>query len=187
MRGYFLTIWNILDPIYYRFTRLSYLLDCHSSDNIFRVRLTRYKGKEVTLSDGTVIKKNDRLVKIHLHNVRLLTDLRHINTDIVKARIIYQSVKRSLPGIERYISNHKDSQDIKGIIGITSLNRACSRLGFDVKDISHPFYKWLKWATFLPIIILSSADFLNNKKNVLKASPSYLFMSKEKLSKMYRN
>ncbi|PLT30016.1 YkoP family protein [Peribacillus deserti] len=186
MRGYILSIWSVLDPVYFRFTRLTYLLDIHNSNNIFRVRLTRYKGKDVTLSDGTIIRKNDILVKIHLHNVRLLTEMRTVKTDIVRARMIYQSVRRSLPGIERYIGNHERSSHIKGIIGITSLNKACSRLGFDVEDISHPIYKWMKWATFLPIMFLSST--VSNKgRSLLKESPSYLFMSKEKLTRLYGN
>ncbi|MGM0876667.1 MAG: YkoP family protein [Bacillota bacterium] len=42
MRSYFLSFWNILDPLYYLLTKLEYI-DCHSG--IFRVRLTKIKGK----------------------------------------------------------------------------------------------------------------------------------------------
>lgn len=185
MRGVFLSIWHLLDPFYFRFTRLTYLHDNHSVDNIFRVRLTCYKGRDVMLSDGTYIKKNDTLVKIHLHNVRLLNELKHIKSEIKKGKIVYQSVQRSLPGIELYIRNHKDSHDIKGIIGITSLNKCCERLGFEIIGISHPVYKWLKWATFLPIILLSAPD--PSIKTILRHSPpGYLFMSKDTLSELYK-
>ncbi|MDQ0217866.1 hypothetical protein J2S21_000958 [Peribacillus cavernae] len=137
------------------------------------------------LSDGTYIKRNDTLVKIHLHNVRLLNELKHINSEIRKGKIIYQSVQRSLPGIELYIRNHKNYHEIKGIIGITSLNKCCERLGFEVIGISHPVYKWLKWATFLPIMFLSAKG--PSIKTILKQSPpGYLFMSKDKLSELYK-
>ncbi len=79
MRSCLLSIWYLLDPLYFFFTRLT-LIDKRQS-NVFRVRLTRYKGKDVILSDGTRIKKNDVLVKIHLHNVKLLKELR-----LLKAR-----------------------------------------------------------------------------------------------------
>ncbi len=185
MRQYFLSVWNIIDPIYYRFTRLTYLHHTETAKNIFRVRLTRYKGREIILTDGTYIKKNDLLVKIHLHNVRLLSELIQIQSEIKKAKIIYQDVKRSLPGVEKYIRNHKYENDIKGIIGITTLYKGSQRLGFEVFSISHPVYKWLKWVTCLPITILSTSD-PSLKKIFTHSHPSYLFMSKDKLSELYK-
>ncbi|MDQ0218921.1 hypothetical protein ELQ35_10410 [Peribacillus cavernae] len=184
MKGYLLSVWNTLDPLYFMCTRLNYLPE-KEFKNIFRVRLTRYKGVDVTLSDGTQIKKNDTCVKIHLHNIRLLNELKLIKSEVKKAKIIYRNVQRSLPGIEEYIRNHKNFNDIKGIIGITVLNKVCDRLGFEVVEISNPVYKRFKWVTFFPIIFLSSTEASN--KNILKhPAPSYLFISKEKLSKLYR-
>ena len=103
MRGYLISIWGLIDPLYYHCTRLTYLPS--KEDNIFRVRLTKYKGRNMVLSDGTQINKNDTLVKIHLHNVRLLKELKNMNSEMKKAKMIYHYVKRSLPGIEIYIRN----------------------------------------------------------------------------------
>ncbi|CAM3722324.1 YkoP family protein [Mesobacillus zeae] len=185
MRYYLLSAWSIFDPLYYRFTRLTKLQDSGTARNIFRVRLTRYKGRDVILSDGTHITKNDLLVKVHLHNVRLLTDLYSIRSEVRKAKLIFYHVQRSLPGIEGYIRFHKRSNEIKGIIGITTLCTGSTRLGFEVFSISNLVYKWLKWATFLPITLLSANE-LPIKKLVKKPPPSYLFMSKDKLSKLYK-
>ncbi|RFU70678.1 hypothetical protein D0469_05560 [Peribacillus saganii] len=186
MRGYVLSVWNVLDPLYLKFTRLCCLPDTDETSNIFRVRLTCYKGRDITLSDGTQIKKNDTLVKIHLHNVRLLNELKHISSELKKSKIVYEKVQKSLPGIEAYISSHKYENEIKGIIGITTLNRGCERLGFEVRCIAHPVYKWLKWASFLPIMCLSVSK-PSMKKLVKQGAPSYLFMSKEKLIHIYKN
>ncbi|MBT2755594.1 hypothetical protein J7E71_06420 [Mesobacillus foraminis] len=179
MRSYVLSIWSLLDPLYYSFTRLTYL---NGEDNIFRIRLTRYKGKKMILSDGAEINKNDIMVKIHLHNVRLLNELKDIKSDLRKARRIYSHVQKSLPGVEAYIRNHRRSDQIKGIIGITMLNKGCERLGFEVCDIAHPVYKCYKWITLLPIWILSS----HRSGHVFKQAPTYLFMSAETLSKLYK-
>ncbi|PLS14659.1 hypothetical protein CVD28_26780 [Bacillus sp. M6-12] len=185
MRGYVLSVWNVLDPIYFKFTRLCYLPGLDESENILRVRLTSYKGRDITLSDGTLIKKSDKLVKIHLHNARLLNEIKHINSELRRAKIVYERVRGSLPAIEAYIGNNRYANDIKGIIGITTLNKGCDRLGFEVFSIGHPVYKWLKWASFLPIMYLSvSKPSLNNF--VKQGPPSYLFMSKEKLYQIYR-
>ncbi|MDZ5473774.1 hypothetical protein SM124_18815 [Bacillus sp. 31A1R] len=180
MRGYLLTVWSFLDPIYYLFTRLSYVSSSEQTENIFRVRLTKYKGKPVTLSDGTFINKNDTLLKIHLHNVKLLRELKDIQSEIRKGKIIYKYVLQSLPDLHQYISNHKQSSEIRALIGITSLNKGCDRLGFEIIDITHPIYKWLKWISFIPIGLLSSST-----PSIKQHQPSYLFMSKQTLEKMY--
>ncbi|MCQ6277341.1 hypothetical protein JMM81_20935 [Bacillus sp. V3B] len=183
MRDYLISIWGLIDPLYYHCTRLTYLPT--KEDNIFRVRLTKYKGRNIVLSDGTQIKKNDALVKIHLHNVRLLKEFKSMNSEIKKAKMIYNYVKRSLPGIDLYIQNHSHSSEIKGIIGITTLNKGCERLGFEIFDISHPIYKWFKQIAFSPIEMISSQ---NSFLHVLKHhKPSYLLMSTDKLSNMYRH
>jgi hypothetical protein len=173
-----------MDPLYYHCSNLTYL-SSKGEENIFRVKLTKYKGRDLVLSDGTQINKNDLLVKIHLHNIRLLKEFKQINSGMKKAKMIYNYVQKSLPGIETYIQNHPHSSKIKGIMGITSLNKGCGRLGFEVFDISHPFYKWFKIIAFMPIEILSCNH--SSVVRILKHhQPRYLFMSKEKLSTMYR-
>lgn len=184
MRGYILSVWSILDPIYFLFTRLKYLPCNEMGRNIFRVRLTKYKGKLVILSDGTQINKNDTLLKIHLHNVRLLRELRDVKSEIRKGKIIYDYVLKSLPELHSYIKNHRSSEDIKGIIGISLLNKGCERLGFEIVQISHPFYRKLKWLSFIPIGMLASSS---NKGLFKHDPPSYLFMSKDKLADLYQN
>ena len=185
MRGYLITIWSLLDPLYFFFTNLTYLPCKESEGNIFRIRLTKYKGRNIVLSDGTQINKNDVLVKIHLHNVRLLKELRDIKSEIKRGKIIYRYVQKSLPKVENYIHNNEHFNEIKGIIGVTSLNKGCERLGFEMISISHPVYRWFKKFAFLPIEILSSHNF--SIWYILKHhTPNYLFMSTSKLANMYR-
>lgn len=182
MRNQILSIWKICDPFYYFCSRLTYVT--RNGDNIFRIRLTKYKGRNITLSDGTQILKNDTLVKIHLHNIRLLMEVKDIKSELKKAKMIYRNVQNSLPGVESYIRNHHRTSEIKGIVGITSLSKGTERLGFEIIDIMNPFYKWFKKLSFLPIGLLSNKGTSVNK--ILKfESPIYLFMSKEKLSHMY--
>ncbi|MGN8647031.1 YkoP family protein [Gracilibacillus sp. HCP3S3_G5_1] len=181
---YVLTLWSVIDPIYFMFTRLTYIDDLKDSDrNIFRVRLTRYKGKESILSDGTVIRKNDVLIKIHLHNTRLMKRVKSINSDVRKAMVIHKSVEKSLPQLAEYINNHANFHEIKGIIGITMLNRGSSKLGFDAVEINNRFYRYFKCIALLPIYWLSVTSI--SIHNLKKHTPCYLFMSKEKLLEKY--
>lgn len=177
---YMLSIWAKLDPIYFSFTRLTYI--DRARPNIFRVRLLTYRGKSFTLSDGTCIKNNDLLVKIHLYNVRLLRDIFPFTNEVKKGRIIYRLVEQSLPGLSQYIQDHSKCNEIKGILGITTLHRGCAHLGFDVIPIHNPFYRAFKWITLMPIHFLSvSKPFATYRKQI----PKYLVMSTNTLMKKY--
>lgn len=177
MKHYLLSAWNIIDPIYYQFTRLKYVLDHNQQKTLFRVRLTRYKGSRIVLSDQTVINKNDLLVKIHLHNVRLLTEIYQIKSDMRRAVYIYHMIKRALPRLTQYIETHQKAHEIKGIIGITSLYRGADRLGFEVWPINNPFYRTFKRAT---------CAFINTLANHRgRHEPVYLLMSKEQMTIKY--
>lgn len=174
-----LFIWRLLDPIYYAFTRLNYIEDQQKKRQIFRVRLTKYKGKEVVLADGTVISKNDMLVKIHLHNIRLLKEMIDIKSDLKKARVIYQHVEHSLPCLADYIRKHPHYTEIKGIIGITLLAKGVHRLGFESVSISNKWYERFKMLIAWPIYTLSVQKL--SLQAFKKQRPKYLFMSKNQL------
>jgi len=179
MKLYFISVWTLLDPVYYLFTRLKYI-DRHQS--IFRVRLTNYKGFPVTLSDGTVINKNDILIKIHLHNIRLIKEMYAIKSETAKGRVIYNKVKEGLPGLADFVNNHPKRDEIKGLIGITMLNKGCKRLGFDDFSLKNRLYRLVKQMVFIPMYYLTVP---NISKASLKRDPKYLFMSKECLMTKY--
>ena len=65
MRKFFLKVWYALDPLYSALIRLQPLVPASQEDIVFRTRLTKFNGKNVLLSDGTEIHKNDILLKIH--------------------------------------------------------------------------------------------------------------------------
>lgn len=178
MRSYLLSFWNVLDPLYFFLTRLEYI-DCHSG--IFRVRLTKYKGKDVFLSDGTLIKKNDKLIKIHLHNIRILNELQSIPCSIRRGRIIFKRIYMSMPVLAQYIYNHKNSNEIKGAIGITMLHKGAEKLGFEIIQPCNIFYRLFKRMSQLPIFLLSS----EHPKISNIPDTYYLLISKDQLLQTY--
>lgn len=183
LRAYLLSIWSLIDPVYYLLTRLSYLVDQNKKRHIFRVRLTKYKGKSVVLADGTSITKDDLLIKIHLHNARLIKEMQHIDGDIKRARYIYKQVENSLPLLSKFLFSHPRLEEIKGIIGITVLNKGCKRLGFEVYPISNKLYCLFKKIVAYPIYLLATSDC--SFKSFKKQNPEYLFMSKDYLLSKY--
>ncbi|MFD1038861.1 hypothetical protein ACFQ3N_10740 [Virgibacillus byunsanensis] len=177
MKSYLLGVWNAIDPVYYNLTRLHYVPDTEQRNTLFRVRLTTYRGVSVVLSDGTLIKKGDLLIKIHLHNVRMINELQSTTSEVKKAVFIYHMVKRSLPRLANYVESNYGNKNIKGIIGITTLYRGASRLGFEVFPIKNRYYRFFKKSTFIPINLLANT--------IDDSTPVYLFMSKSNLVKRY--
>ncbi|WP_029270326.1 YkoP family protein [Virgibacillus alimentarius] len=177
MKNYLLRMWKTIDPVYFTFTRLQYVPSIEKDNTVFRVRLTHYKGTTVVLRDGTAIETNDLLLKIHLHNVRILRDLQAINGDVKKAVYLYHTIKHALPMLSKYVMEHQSHHEIKGIIGITCLHRGASRLGFEIVPIKNSWYCIYKKLSFLPMNFLCSTM----DHNV----PVYLFMSKGQLQNKY--
>lgn len=174
-------LWKLIDPIFYFFSRLHYIWEDNRKKSIFRVRVTKYKGKNIILSDGTRIDRNDLLLKIHLHNVRLLYEYLKVKNDLQRARLMYRSVFHSMPSLASYLQSHPQETNIKGIIGITTINKGVLPLGFETISPTNFLYRKLKKVGQLPIFLLTKSSINNFKNNKL----NYLLMSKEMLYQKY--
>lgn len=184
IRSYFLTIWKFLDPIYFFMTRLQNVKCQRKKDIVFRVRIMKYRGKDILLSDGISVKKNDLFLKIHLYNAALLKEVAFIKNPMSRGRMIYRKVKESMPLLTQYIDSLPTKSDIKGIIGITMINKGIDQLGFEKFPIENKFYILFKKIGQMPIHFLSSASI--DRKSIVNLKPAYLIMSKEKLYNMYK-
>jgi hypothetical protein len=177
MKSCMLLMWGLLDPVYYSFSRLKKVGNA-AGGNILRVKLLRYRGAEMLLADGTCIHKGDLLVKIHLHNVRLLKKMLTMSGEVKRGKYVYRRVEASLPELGAYIRNHRKFEEIKAIIGVTMLNKGTDSLGFETHPIPGAFYRIFKWATQLPLYCLFVSEPIRSLK---KHSIQYIIMSKDTL------
>jgi len=167
----------VIDPIYYKLTRLRYVKNNEQQNTLFRVRFTRYKGTPVVLDDGTTIQRNDHLLKIHLHNAKMLKELYSIKSDMKRAVSIYHQIKYALPDLANYIHSHDKGKQIKAVIGITTLYKGADRLGFEIIPIKSKVYRLFKQCAFIFIHLFA----MKSRKH----RPVYLFMSKNQLLTKY--
>lgn len=179
-----ISIWKLIDPLYYFFSRLHYIKPDQKSDTVFRVRLTKYKGKEIVLSDGTKISKNDMLLKLHLYNVEILKEMWTIENGHSRGRKIFKLVLQSMPILAEYVKKHPQQEKIRGIIGITMIDRGIKHLGFECFEPQSTLYCAFKKYSQLPIYLLSTPDITVRKLKKLKSV--YLFMTKETLYQRYQ-
>ena len=183
MKKRLIQVWDMFDSVYFFCTRLQYLEQITGNTNVFRVRLTRYKGRDVVLLDGTVIKKNDLLVKIHLHNVRILKEMQCIDDNFKKSFFLYRKIQASLPGLAFFIIHHNNNDKIKGIIGITMIDKGYKHLGFESVSLSSHSYLWFKRIALYPIHLLSRSKPSSKRRKT--PTPQYLFMSKDAICEKY--
>ncbi|GIN41731.1 MULTISPECIES: YkoP family protein [Heyndrickxia] len=183
IRHSIISLWTLFDPFYHLVRRLKYIGTFQNRKAVFRVKLTKYKGKDFLLSDGTLITKNDRLLKIHLHNVRILKEVIKVNDSLHRTRAIYRMVEQSMPILAMFLENHRRVDDIKGIIGITMLNKGVKKLGFELMYPENGFYIHFKRISQMPIYLLSTTSL--SIKKIKRKKPTYLLMSKEQLFEKY--
>jgi len=181
LRSFLLYMWSLLDPFYFALNRLAYV-ESGRIGNIFRVRLLRYRGHPITLSDGTCIRRGDVLVKIHLHNVKLLKLLFKMRSDIEKGKCISRVVQASLPGLASYVERHPKSAHIKGIIGVTLLHKGSRLLGFETFPIQSPWYNAFKWVSQTPLYFICVSQPIRTFR---KQSIRLLLMPKSILMQRY--
>ncbi|MBP1155390.1 hypothetical protein ACVLD2_000698 [Paenibacillus sp. PvR052] len=92
-------------------------------------------------------------------------------------------IERSLPELALYVRSHSKCHEIKGIIGITMLNRGYDKLGFEAVQISFTWYRLLKWMSLKPIYF--GGDFLPSW-HVLSAEPAnYQWNLKGQISRIF--
>lgn len=182
MRRLICYIWSMLDPLYLFCTKLECLPHSDGRPTVFRVRLTRYKGRTITLSDGTEICKNDLLIKIHLHNVRLLQEMLGLDEPVKKAFLLYRRVQESLPDLASYVTRHQQAEQIKGVLGITMLNTGYRRLGFESVPFTSRLYVWFKRVGQFPLHMLFRPESIRLH---IMPTPHYLFISKHRICELY--
>jgi hypothetical protein len=182
IRIWLIYLWDFLDPVYYHCTRLLHL-KLENKYSIFRVRKTKYRGPEIILSDGSSLKKNDIVIKIHLHNSRLLKQLVHIKSPVSRGRALIRIVGESMPCLAHHLDRHPESDSIKGVIGITMINKGYQILGFERHPLTHSGYILLKQLMQAPIYFLSQPK--AKWEDLKESAPAYLVMTKQQLAARY--
>lgn len=134
-----------------------------SDTNFMYISQYKYRGPLITLADGTVISKGDRIVELHLDNKKL----KALDTS-------YTSLIRLLKGELRSLQScFMDEQylNIKAVFGITVFYEIAARQGFTVLNI-RSILKRFFWSLWENILRLA---FQKNSKKVKRR----FVMSKE--------
>lgn len=172
-----LPLWGLVDQIYYQFNRLQ-LIDIEDQ-NVFRVRLSTYRGTPLALKSGEVIQSGDLVLKIHLYNYQLMKQMCHLESDIRRALYVYEAVEHSLPGLAKYLNDHPRANEIKAVLGITVLNRGIKKLGFESFELNNRLYRAWKKTYMIPMYCLCHGQW--SLPSLQKLEPKFVVMSRAQL------
>ena len=130
-----------------------------------------YKGKTITLKDGTKIQKDDSVYELHIVN----THLSQLDTNYGN---LLKMLREELAYVASFI-NQPENHYVKGVFGITLLHRLAKRAGFTIIDMSNPIKRSL--FSFGENILrgaLSKDSFKQKKKKKKKVEAKECWMSR---------
>lgn len=165
------------EKLYERIAGIVYISD----ENIFRVALKKYHGRNIKLSDGTLLKKGDEYIELHLNNElanRVLKDISPLS--------MLKWVKSSLYGLAQFVKN-EPYLNVDVIMGLTIFGiKGMERFGFEILELNG-FETILVsiYERFLYMLFHGSAKVLFNKRQSQKFRAKRIVMSRKTLLELY--
>lgn len=179
-----LKCWQLFDQTYQQLMKLE-LVDA-STENLFRVQVVPYQGPTLVTAERCFIREGDLICKIHLHNCLLMRKLQGITHQNRLGVLTLQEIRRSLPGLARYVRTHPAEPYIKGIVGTTILYRGAAQLGFSMAELPPTAKNRLKNRYLLWMLGICHPEGRNRlRRNPEKLQVRQLFMTKKRLYEKY--
>ena len=123
-------LWRVYDAAYGWFHGLEDLPT--ERETILRIGVARYRGRRITLRDGTVVQAGDMIGTIHFHN-EAVAALHDGKPDAVRSGIlILRGYERSLRALARLSEDHPRYQNIKALTATTIFHQGVENFGFEI-------------------------------------------------------
>lgn len=149
-------------------------------DGFLRYRLTRHGGASVTLRDGTVINRGDRLVELHFDNRRLL---RRVSAPGWNALQSLRLIDADLRGLHRWLESG-ELPPIRALHGVTLYAAAGPRLGFEVRAVPHTWLWALERFYLIGLLAIYHPDGWREVERMRRGRwPGELWMSRAELAR----
>jgi hypothetical protein len=166
-------LFEAIDNIIIRVNGLTFIPE--STLQYFYIDIQKYKGKDIYLSDGSTISKNDKIIELHINNKK---------TDNIKKgelKKIRQIINSEMKLLTSLISNNNDLKDIKAIYGRTVLYPLIAKKGFDVLNIEKKGLRFFLafWDNIIKTV------YSNYSSKFKKREPKEIWISSKKLQEKF--
>ena len=162
-----------------------YHLERIDSKNLFRLSKTDYKGPELYSADGRILaKEGDRVVELHLDNLRLSGSGTDPQTIGIKA---LRQTRESLPDLAAYINDNPDYMGIQVFMGVSLLNRGVKGLGFHIQEVNSNWVNRGVGVLQRCILKIYHPAGKSTSHKVLQGQPKIVWISREELLSRWLN
>lgn len=168
------------------FQKLFHIRPIGSPNDIFHVRVRPYTGENIQLDDGEMIQPGDRIVELHFDNRQLYEMGMRSKTAMRTAIQLIRAVERMMPKLAETMLTRPEFDGVKGLYGITLINRGPEQLGFSVIDLPKG---WFAKMTKLYLRLLMRVIHPSGKKRLKERTemlvPKIIAMSTKQLYERY--
>ncbi|MCS7459600.1 polysaccharide deacetylase family protein [Paenibacillus doosanensis] len=149
-------------------------------------RVCTYHGRSILLPDGEEIRKGDRVIELHFNNEMIFHIAGGTRSMMQLAVQLIRAVQELLPKMAERLMSDAVTRDIKGIYGITMINRGPKQFGFTVTDLPKGLF-YIVSKLYLRLLLLvihpQGKQRLEVKKELL--TPKVLAISAKELQRRY--
>jgi hypothetical protein len=156
------------------------------SSDIFHIRVRPYHGKHIQLNDGETIRQGDRIVELHFDNRKLYEIGMRSKTAMKTAIQLIRAVERVMPKLAELILTRPEYAGVKGIYGVSLINRGPEQLGFSVIDLPRGLFSHItRLYLRLLLLIIHPKGTKRLKERTEMLVPKIIAMSTKELAKRY--
>jgi hypothetical protein len=146
---------------------------------LLRMKLIRYRGRQIRLPDETTISWGDPLVELHCDNAGIVKLIRRgeINR--------YRACRQELAALARWVQTA--DAPVKALFGVTMLWWAAKRLGFSVRERHGRLRNALDRIFMAGLLLIYSTDGPNRaaRGQTLDRYPHEVWISRDELIRRY--
>ncbi len=151
-------------------------------DGIFRYRVATYRGRPVTLEDGSTVRPGDRMIDLHFDNRRLLqAAAAPSSTPWNLMRMAREDLRALAALVEAGALG-----EVRAVRGVTLFARAGRRLGFEVRPLPANWYTRLQRFFFVGLLAVYHPRGWQAAERLRERGwPGEVWMSRQRLLQLY--
>lgn len=140
------------------------------ADPFLHYRKRSYRGKALTLDNGSRLEKGDSIIELHFDNQKLFQLGVKSRSTVHLAIQMIRSMEKELPILAHQLMENDELRHAKALYGVSMINRGPEKFGFSIRDLPDG---WFAKSTKVYLKILMSIIHPAGQDR-LKESPSKL-------------
>ncbi|QSZ28133.1 hypothetical protein ACETAC_04595 [Aceticella autotrophica] len=140
MKNIFKYLWSLWEDL---FAKINGIQDINGGNFALRIAVKKYRGKDMTLNDGTLLKHGERYIELHLNNKFFSKISSHNSSSVYLGITAVKELKKSLHLLKKIINENPEFFDINVFMAYSLFYRGIDKLGFEIREIRSPLVRYI--------------------------------------------